>query len=131
MKRNINTSKILIIEDDIFVAELLLRRLGKNGLDCISVADAEIALNRIEKEKPDLILLDIMLPGMDGYKFLQIVKANKKTTDIPVIILSNLGDKTEIAKGLKLGAEDFLVKANLNLGDVIQKIKKTLGEIKN
>ena len=131
MKKTIIKPKILIIEDDIFIGSLLVSRLEKNGMSCILAADAAIALDKIKKEKPDLILLDIILPGMDGYELLAKLKADKDDAVIPVIILSNLGQEADTQKGLDLGAEDFLLKANLNVGDVIQKVRAILERNKN
>mgnify|MGYP001613644000 CR=1 FL=1 len=75
-------------------------------------------------EKPSLIILDLILPGMDGFEFLETIKGDAKFKDIPVIILSNLGQKEEIEKGITLGAEDFLVKVNFTPDEVAEKIKE-------
>ena len=121
--------KILIIEDDIFLAELLIGDLKQTGIDLDLVPDAEKAMEKIKENQPDLIILDIILPGMSGFEFLANIKANKKLSSIPIIILSNLGQKSEIEKGMKLGAQAFLVKANFELDELVQRIQEAVEEL--
>ncbi|MCH7605112.1 response regulator [Patescibacteria group bacterium] len=121
--------KILIIEDDIFLAELLIGDLEQTGIDLDLVPDAEKAMEKIKENQPDLIILDIILPGMSGFEFLANIKANKKLSSIPIIILSNLGQKSEIEKGMKLGAQAFLVKANFELDELVQRIQEAVEEL--
>ena len=84
--------------------------------------DGDEGLRELEKEPPHLILLDLILPGINGFEVLEKVKGNAKTKDIPVIIVSNLGDKSDIDRGLSLGAEDYLVKANMVPKDIVGKL---------
>lgn len=121
--------KILLIEDDTFISEMIVKKLKEAGLMVNMAMDAETGIVKVQEDTPDLILLDIVLPGMDGYEFLEKLKANKKLSSIPVIILSNLGQKDEIERGLKLGANDFLVKAHFNLDEILQKVKQMLEKI--
>lgn len=118
--------KILIIEDDEFIRELVKRKLRKEDFEILEVVEGEKGITKIKEEKPDLILLDIILPGIDGFEVLTQIKQDPATSQIPVIILSNLGEKKEIEKGLKLGAADYLVKAHFTIAEVLQKIKTTL-----
>ncbi len=118
--------KILIIEDDKFLRELIARKLENEGYTAVEALDGEEGVKKIEGEKPDLILLDLILPGIDGFEVLTRVKQNPALASIPVIILSNLGQKEEIEKGLKLGAIDYLVKAHFTPGEIIEKIKNAL-----
>ena len=120
--------KILLIEDDTFISEMVLKKLKETGLAVSLAIDAETGMAKVQEDKPDLILLDIVLPGMDGYEFLEKIKADKKLSSLPVLILSNLGQKDEIERGLALGAKDFLVKAHLNLDEIVQKAKQALEE---
>ncbi len=117
--------KILIIEDHVFLKELIAKQLNEEGYEIIEAEDGEEGLKKA-KEKPDLILLDLILPGIDGFQVLENIKQDPETADVPVIILSNLGQKEDIDKGMSLGAEDFLVKANFTPGEIIEKVKKRL-----
>jgi len=114
--------KILIIEDDKFLRELISQKLLKEGYDIIEATDGEKGIENANKEKPDLVLLDLILPGIDGFEVLAKLKADPKLSDIPVIILSNLGQKTDIEKGIEMGAVDYLIKAHFTPGEIVEKI---------
>lgn len=120
--------KVLIVEDDKFLAELISTKLDKEGYNIVLATDGESGLNKAISEKPDIILLDIMLPGMDGFEVLGNLKkdANPEIKNIPVIILSNFGQEEKVEKGLSLGAVDYLVKANFTTGEIVEKIKGVL-----
>lgn len=118
--------KILIVEDDNFLRELIRRKLLKEGFEVSEALDGEDGLKKIKKEKPDLVLLDIILPMLDGFEVLARLKGDAEVKDIPVVILSNLGQKDEVERGLKLGAVDYLVKANFTPSEIIAKLKKLL-----
>ena len=115
--------KVLIIEDDKFLGELLVKRLSQENFFIELATDGEAGITKAIDLKPDLILLDILLPGMNGYAVLEKLKADPALKDMPVIILSNLGQKGEIEKGLALGAADFLIKAEFDLNDIVGKIQ--------
>ncbi len=116
--------KIEIIEDDPFLKEMMTKKLTAADYKVVPAADGKEGIKTAQKEKPDLILLDLILPGIDGYEVLEKLKEDKKTSSIPVVIISNLGQKEEIDKGLKLGAVDFLVKAHFTPDDIINKVKE-------
>lgn len=118
--------KILIIEDDRYLRELIIKKLEKEKFEILEAIDGEEGLKKAKEEKPDLILLDLILPGIDGYKVLAQIKRDPEISSIPVIILSNLGQIQEVEKGLKLGAADYLVKAHFTPEEVIKKIKHYL-----
>lgn len=118
--------KILIIEDDKFLRKLIVRKLLEENFDTVEAIEGEEGIKKIKEEKPDLVLLDLILPGMDGFEVLTQAKEDPKTSSIPVIILSNLGQKDDIERGLKLGAVDFLIKAHFTPGEIITKIKNVL-----
>ena len=122
--------KVLIVEDDKFLNDLLAKHFGKEGFNFDLAPDGETALAKAEKVKPDLILLDIYLPGIDGYEVLRRLKSNPALASVPVVILSNLGQKDEIDKGMGLGAVDFLVKAKFDLFDIVSKVKDVLNKAK-
>jgi len=120
-------NKILIVEDDKFLRELMVKKLVTEGYGVEEAAEGEEALKKVTGTKPHLILLDLILPGMDGFEILKRIKALPDSANIPVIILSNLGQKEEIEKGFSLGAEDYLIKAHFTPGEIIDKIRKVLG----
>jgi DNA-binding response OmpR family regulator len=115
--------KILIIEDDRFLRELMVRKLKMENLEVVEAEDGAEGLKKIKEEKPDLVLLDLILPEMDGFEVLEQKRKDEEIKDIPVIILSNLGQKEEIDRGLQLGAKDFLVKAHFSPSEIVEKIK--------
>ncbi len=118
--------KILIIEDDKFLRELIVQKLKKENFEVSEAVDGEEGIKRIKEEKPGLVLLDLILPGIDGFEVLSQMKEDSTVKSIPVIILSNLGQREDIEKGLKLGAIDYLIKAHFTPGEIIDKIKSIL-----
>jgi len=118
--------KILVVEDDKFLRELIARKLREEDYEVSEAVDGEEGVKKIQEEIPDLILLDLILPGIDGFEVLSKIKEDPQLSQIPVIILSNLGQRDDIEKGLKLGAIDYLVKAHFTPAEIIEKIKKAL-----
>jgi DNA-binding response OmpR family regulator len=116
--------KILIIEDEKILRTLLTQTLTREGFEVKEAVDGEEGLEKAKTEKPDLILLDLILPTIDGYEVLERLKKDPFTESIPVMIISNLGQDEEIQRGLKLGAVDFLIKAHFTLDEISEKIKK-------
>jgi len=117
---------ILIVEDDKFLRELINRKLSGEGFDALEAVDGEEGIKKIKEGKPDLVLLDLILPGIDGFEVLARLREDPEISSIPVIILSNLGQREEVEKGLKLGAIDYLIKAHFTPGEIIEKIKNAL-----
>jgi DNA-binding response OmpR family regulator len=117
---------ILIIEDDKFLRELIVRKVINEGFDASEAIGGEEGIKKIKEEKPDMVLLDLILPGIDGFEVLSLMKEDSALSSIPVIILSNLGQKEDIEKGMKLGAVDYLIKAHFTPGEIIEKIKANL-----
>ena len=117
---------ILIIEDDKFLRELIAQKLSKEDYEISEAIDGEEGMSKVKEEKPDLILLDLILPGIDGFEVLSQIKKDPALSPIPVIILSNLGQKEDVEKGTKLGAVDYLIKAHFTPGEIIEKIKNIL-----
>jgi len=120
------SKKILIIEDDKFLRELIVKKLVKEGYEISEAVDGEEGIKKVKEEKPDLVLLDLILPGIDGFEVLSRTKEDPALSQIPVIILSNLGQKEEVERGLKLGAIDYLIKAHFTPGEIIEKIRVIL-----
>jgi len=118
--------RILIIEDDKFLRELIIKKLNNEGYEALGAVDGEEGLEKVKKENPDLILLDLILPGIDGFEVLSKIKEDVALSSIPVIILSNLGQREEVEKGLKMGAVDYMIKAHFTPGEITEKIKTVL-----
>lgn len=116
--------KILVVEDDNFLRDLLARKLGQENCQFIAAIDGENALKLMNENKPSIVLLDLILPGIDGFEVLTQIKQNEQIKDVPVVILSNLGQDSDIQRAKELGADDFLIKANFSIDEVISKIKE-------
>jgi len=121
-----NNIQILVVEDDQFLSSLATNQLAKEGYKVSSAFDGEWGLKSVAEKKPDLVLLDIIMPVMNGFEMLKRMKADPAMKDIPVIIFSNLGQDSEIEEGKQLGADDFLVKAKFTLREVMDKIEALL-----
>lgn len=119
--------KILLIEDDKFLRELMSKKLITLGYEVVSAADGESGLVMIKETQPDVVLLDLILPGINGFEVLEKAKQDPEIANIPVVILSNLGQGEDIEKGLALGAKDFLVKAHFTPQEIVNKLKSILG----
>jgi len=117
---------ILVVEDDKFLRELIARKLREENFNITEAIDGEEGIKKIKEEKPDLVLLDLILPGIDGFEVLSKMKEDTSLPKIPVIILSNLGQKDDVGKGFKLGAVDYLIKAHFTPGEIIGKVKEAL-----
>ncbi len=114
---------VLVIEDDKFLRELLVRKLSSEGFDVENAIDAEAAFAILSQRIPNIILCDLILPGIDGFEILGRIKADPRTAQVPVVILSNLGQKEDLDKAMKLGAKDFMVKANFTLDEIVTKVR--------
>lgn len=117
---------ILIVEDEDFLSRALKDNLESEGYVVDLVLDGGEAIERIKVKKPDLVLLDIMMPKKDGFYVLEEVKKNPEWKLIPVIMLSNLGGDAEIKKSLEMGADDYFVKSQHPIEEVIEKVKEYL-----
>jgi CheY-like chemotaxis protein len=125
---SVNKSKsVLIVEDDDFLRGLLSNSLSDVGYKVDNVRNAEEALNFLKENIPNIILLDLMLPGMNGLEFLSEIKKTQEVKS-SVVILSNLGNKEDIDKALSLGVVDFIVKANVTPKQIVGKVQEILGD---
>ena len=120
--------KVLMIEEDRFLRKVYRDKLSKLGFEFLEAINGEEGLNKIIADKPDLVLLDLILPKKNGFDVLIDMKGNKNTENIPVIILSNLGQESDIKRGLSLGAKDYLVKTEVSLSQVVDKIREQLAK---
>lgn len=126
---NATTKKrILIVEDDSFVMDIYQTKLGQSGYDVIGAANGLEALKKMEEGTFDLVLLDIIMPYMDGLEVLKKIKEDEKNKSLPIILLTNLSQKEEVDKGLGLGASDYLIKSHFTPSEVLEKVKTYLGK---
>ena len=122
-----NTKKqILVVEDDQFLRGLMVKKLESEDFDVMQAVDGESGLRLAREKKPDLILLDLVLPGIDGFEVLKQLNESSDTADMQVVVLSNLGQKDDIDRALSLGAKDYLIKAHFTPGDIVEKVKALL-----
>ena len=118
--------KVLLVEDDPFLSNLLKVRLQKENVDVFLARDGEEALKRIEEDRPSLVLLDLILPKKSGFEILEKISTDPQLKDMPVIILSNLGQTSDIQRGKELGAIEYYVKAKISIDDLVGKVKTFL-----
>lgn len=119
-------SKVLLVEDDPFLIEIYSMKLKEAGFEVETAEDGDSALRKVKELIPDLMLLDIVLPNFNGWEILRKIKQDKATKEVKVVILSNLGEKEEVEKGINLGATKYLVKAHYTPSEVINEVKKIL-----
>lgn len=119
-------NKILLVEDEPFLRSLMTTKLQKEGFDVAEAFDGEDALKKVKELKPAIVLLDLILPGIDGFDVLTQIKNDPAVAFIPVIILSNLGSRDDKEKGIKLGAYDFIIKAHFTPEEIVEKVRKAL-----
>jgi two-component system, OmpR family, response regulator VicR len=130
-KLNFMVKKVLIVEDETALVYALQAMLKVEGFEVEIALDGEKALKKLETLRPDLIILDILLPKIEGWEVLHRVRANVKLADTPVIIVSNLTDKASREKALELGAKEFIAKPEYDLHELVAKIKDILKSKKN
>ena len=123
-----NNKKILIIEDDKFFAELASKELIKAGAKVVHASNGEEGMKLVESEKPDLVLLDVLLPGMDGFEVLRKIKLGETTKKTPVLILSNFGSDDQIKTGQELGVTRYLIKATVTPKEIAEEVGSILGK---
>lgn len=122
--------RILLVEDDTFLVEMYTTKFDLEGFEVMAAEDGKKGLEMAKKEKPDIILLDILMPKMDGFEVLDALKKDKEMSGIPVVLLTNLGQKDDVKKGFEKGAVGYLIKAHFMPSEVVDKIKKILKESK-
>jgi len=118
--------KIAVVEDDKFLRKVYESKLPKEGFNVVSAGDGKAGLELIKKEKPDLVLLDLIMPVMTGFEVLEALKADTKFKTPKIIVLSNLGQDEDVVRSKELGAADFLIKSNLSIKEIVEKIKQYL-----
>lgn len=122
-----NNRSIVLVEDDSFISGMYQTKLNSIGYTVEVIEDGEAAAARLAQDPlPDLVLLDIVLPKKDGFEILEELRGNERTKSLPVILLTNLGQKPDVERGVKLGADDYIIKAHYTPTEVVEKISKVL-----
>ena len=121
-----NGKKVMIIEDDRFLSSLIKARLEKEGFTLVQAFDGEEAITLVKQEKPQLIILDLIMPKVTGFEVLEAISLSPDLNHTPIVILSNLAQDSDVAKAKSLGATDYFVKVRVSIDDVIQKVKTIL-----
>ncbi len=121
-----NKKTILLVEDDIFVSDIYQTKLGQEGFKVLVAENGMEAVKKLKESIPDLILLDIVMPYMDGMDVLRKLKEKKEWKDIPVMLLTNLSDKEKVDEGMGLGASDYLIKSHFTPSEVVAKVRSLL-----
>lgn len=120
--------KILLIEDDPFLSEIYATKFEEAGFEISVAQEGMLGLAKIREHAPDLLILDIVMPNMDGFELLRTVKADAELKHIPVVILSNLGEQENVEKGFKLGASAYIIKAHYTPTEVVAKVKEVFSK---
>src|SRR3972149_8965570 len=118
---------IFLVEDDLFLSDMYRTKFELSGYDVPHAEDGESAVRMIKEAKPDLILLDIVLPKKSGFDVLREIKLDANLRKVPVILLTNLSQKDDVDKGFELGANDYIIKAHFTPAEVVAKVEKVLG----
>lgn len=121
------TKKILLIEDEEIITNLLKKKLKREGYEVSIATNGEEGLEKMKSEKPDLILLDIVMPKKGGFEVMEEMNKDEELKKIPVIVISNSGQPVELDKAKKLGAKDWLIKTEFDPEEVVKKVKKQIG----
>jgi DNA-binding response OmpR family regulator len=129
MTKQAKAIKIALVEDDPFLSSMYSTKFGLEGFEVVSASDGEKGVELIRQELPDIVLLDVLMPKMNGFDVLKLIKQDETTKDIPVILLTNLNQSDEVEQGMDLGAVDYLIKAHFMPSEVVDKIKAALARV--
>ncbi len=124
-----NKTKIMVVEDDKFLGDLLVKQLTTEGAEVTYVNTGEGVLPALEKEVPAILVLDVLLPGIDGFNVLSQIRANDKLKDLPVILLTNMQSEPDLEKGKKLNVTNYLIKSTVTIDEIVKEIVDTLGKV--
>lgn len=119
--------KVLLIEDDRYLSKIYSNKLRLNGFEVSVATTGEEGMHKAMTERPSLIFLDLILPGKDGFEVLEELRSQKTMAKTPIVILSNLGQQTDIQRGMSLGADAYLIKANLSLSQIVDVARQYIG----
>lgn len=122
----VSGQRILIVEDDVFLRQLLVEKFKKEGYIVREASDGREALQYIAENPPHIVILDLLMPEVDGFQVLEKLRADARTKDLPVVILSNLGEQEHVNRVKALGADDYLIKAHLFLDEIVEKVREVI-----
>lgn len=122
--------KILIVEDEAVLSKVLKEKFERSGFECLVASNGEVAITMARDGKPDVIVLDLVLPKKNGFLVLEEIKGDAGMKLIPIVVVSNLGEDSDIKKALALGAADYFVKSQHPINEIVEKVKSVLTEIK-
>ncbi|MFH1509959.1 MAG: response regulator [Candidatus Nealsonbacteria bacterium] len=120
--------KIILVEDDPFLIDIYGTKLKESGFELEIISNGSEVISKVKEIKPDIVILDIVLPQMDGWEILKCLRAEESLKYLKIIILSNLGQREEVDKGIALGATGYLIKAHFTPSEVVEEIKKHLNQ---
>lgn len=123
MEKSEKKKKILIVEDDTFIRDIYQTKFNQESFEVIMAENGIIALEKIEQLVPDIILLDVVMPYMDGMEVLRLMKDNKVLENVPIVMLTNISEKEKIDEGMRIGASDYLIKSHFTPSEVVHKVK--------
>lgn len=113
---------VMVVEDDEFYIKIFQSKITETGIPVVAFTAAEDALVYAQKNHPKLIIVDLIMPRLDGFKFIELIKKVNKLKKVPILVFSNLGQEKDIAEAKRLGADDYIVKTDISLSDAIAKI---------
>jgi len=119
--------KILLVEDEEIMTNLLQKKLVEEGYNVLTAGDGEEGLKKVKSEKPDIVLLDIVMPKKGGFEVMEEMAKSKELRKIPIIIISNSGQPVELDRAQRLGAKDWLIKTDFDPKEVVEKVVKQIG----
>lgn len=119
-------NKILIVDDDAFILDMYVLKLKSEGFEVEVARDGKEGLKKIKEFAPEIVLLDIVMPTMDGFEVLRILNREGTKRSYKIILLTNLGQKDDVERGMQLGADDYVIKAHFTPGEVVEKVKSLL-----
>lgn len=117
---------VLIIEDDSYISDMYRIKLESENFEVVTTKDGITGIKMLKKQQPDIVLLDIVMPKIDGFNVLKTIKRNPELKEIPIVLLTNLSQKENVERGFELGADSYIIKAHFTPSEVVEKIKGIL-----
>ena len=118
--------KILVVDDDPFILDMYVIKFKEQGFQIDTATDGKMALDRIEAGKPDIVLLDVVMPKMDGFDVIKKIQESKTPRTYKILFLTNFGQKEDVERGMQLGADGYIIKAHFTPSEVVAKVKELL-----